>query len=208
MSALELAAYGVAVAYVAGFLVLSFAVARSSDQPVWLFDKRSPGQFVPALLFRLSFSGAVLWPFGATFFSSAFPADPLSGGLSGYAPDAIGLAFVAAGACFALIGQDYMGNSWRIGAAEGHVGSIVDSGPFAISRNPVFVGQAILFIGLFITKPNLVQAILTGSALCAIVLQVRIEERVLVQALGEPYRAYCRRVARWIGYRSTQSGDL
>ena len=208
MSALELAAYGVAIAYVAGFLALSSALARSSDQPVWLFDNGSPRQFVPALLFRLSFAGAVLWPLGTTIFGSAFSADPLSGLLGGNAPDVVGFVLVLAGVCLALFAQGYMGASWRIGTAEDHVGPIVDGGPFAISRNPVFVGQALLFGGLFIAKPSIVQAGLTASALYAIALQVRIEEGVLLKALGEPYRAYCLRVGRWIGYRPQQSGNM
>jgi len=206
MSPLEVASYGIAVGYVAGFLALTFALARSSDQPVWLFEKGSRGQFLPALLFRLSFAGAVLWPLSATILANAFSADPLSGLFSGKAPDLIGFALVLAGACLALFAQGYMGNSWRIGAAEHHVGRIVDGGPFAYSRNPVFVGQALLFGGLFIAKPSLVQAALTASAFYAIALQVRIEERVLLEALGEPYRAYCARVGRWIGYQSHQSG--
>lgn len=208
MSALELAAYGTAIAYVAGFLALSSALVRSSDQPVWLFDKGSPRQFVPALLFRLSFAGAVLWPLGTTIFGSAFSADPLSGLLGGNAPDVVGFVLVLAGVCLALFAQGYMGASWRIGTAEDHVGPIVDGGPFAISRNPVFVGQALLFGGLFIAKPSIVQAGLTASALYAIALQVRIEEGVLLKVLGEPYRAYCARVGRWIGYRSQQSGNM
>ncbi|WP_306224703.1 methyltransferase family protein [Bosea beijingensis] len=207
MSPLEVASYGTAIGYVAGFLALTFALARSSEQPLWLFEKGSRRQFVPALLFRLSFAGAVLWPLATTIFAGAFSADPLSGLLSGKVPDLIGFALVLAGACLALFAQVYMGNSWRIGAAEDHVGRIVDGGPFAISRNPVFVGQALLFAGLFIAKPSLVQAGLTASTFYAIALQVRVEESVLLEALGEPYRAYCARVGRWIGYRPHQSGN-
>lgn len=96
-----------------------------------------------------------------------------------------------------------MGASWRIGAAEGELGPIVDNGPFAISRNPVFVGQALLFVGLFLVLPSLIQGALTLALLVAIVLQVRIEERVLVRSLGQPYRDYQQRVRRWLGTRTT-----
>ena len=92
-----------------------------------------------------------------------------------------------------------MGANWRIGAAEGEIGKIVDDGPFAISRNPVFVGQALLFVGLFFVFPGVVSLALTIALLVAIHLQVRIEERVLASNLGEPYAAYVRRVPRWLG---------
>ena len=84
-------------------------------------------------------------------------------------------------------------------------GAIVDSGPFAISRNPVFLGQALLFIGLFIVLPSLIQAALTLALLFAIALQVRIEERVLAAAYGQPYRDYASRVRRWLGTRRPQA---
>ena len=67
------------------------------------------------------------------------------------------------------------------------------------ARNPVFLGQALLFIGLFIVLPSLVQAGLTLALLIAIRLQVAIEERVLTASLGQPYLAYRARVRRWLG---------
>jgi protein-S-isoprenylcysteine O-methyltransferase Ste14 len=77
-----------------------------------------------------------------------------------------------------------MGASWRIGAAEGEQGAIVDTGPFAVSRNPVFVGQALLFVGLFLVLPGSVQGMLTVAILIALRLQVSIEETVLSATLG------------------------
>jgi len=63
----------------------------------------------------------------------------------------------------------------------------------------VFVGQAVLCIGLFIVLPSLIQAGLTFALLVAIRLQVAIEERVLAASLGQPYLAYRARVRRWLG---------
>jgi protein-S-isoprenylcysteine O-methyltransferase Ste14 len=71
-----------------------------------------------------------------------------------------------------------------------------------VSRNPVFVGQAVLFAGLFLVVPGCVQALLTAALIVAIHLQVRIEEKVLAETLGEPYLAYMARVSRWVGART------
>lgn len=91
-----------------------------------------------------------------------------------------------------------MGVSWRIGAAFGHLSDIVDTGPFRLPRNPVFVGQCVLFIGLLIVFPTVIQFLISIGLLVAVRLQVGIEERVLVGWTGEDYQAYKRRVRRWL----------
>lgn len=191
MSKTEIAAYLVTLGYVGAFLFLSLKQARDSGEPVWIFTRGSRSQRLPALLFKLGFAGSVLWPPVRGWLGGEAP----FGGLSGVP----GLALMVIGAVLALWAQLHMGRSWRIGAAEGEIGPIVDSGPFAFSRNPAFVGQALLFIGLFLVRPGLVELVLALAVLLAIALQVRIEEGVLRRDLGAPYLAYQRRVNRWAG---------
>ena len=191
MSKIEIAAYLVTLAYVGAFLFLSLKQARGSGQPVWIFARGSRSQRLPALLFKLGFAGSVLWPLIRALLAGEVPFGLLAG-LPG-----LGLAVI--GAVLALWAQMHMGRSWRIGAAEGESGAIVASGPFAFSRNPVFVGQALLFIGLFLVRPGLIELALALAVLLAIALQVRIEEGVLRRDLGAPYLAYQRRVNRWVG---------
>lgn len=199
MSGMEVASYLMTVGYVVSFLAMSAILAKEAGRPVWLFGRGSERQALPALLFRLAFIGAVLWPLWLAAFGNPVRRDPLTMALDGPWFDVLGHLLVVIGACVALLSQRYMGASWRVGAAEGEVGAIVDSGPFAISRNPVFVGQGLLFIGLVIVLPGLVQAALTLALLLAIRLQVAVEERVLAASLGEPYLAYKARVRRWLG---------
>jgi protein-S-isoprenylcysteine O-methyltransferase Ste14 len=195
---MEAMSYLMVLVYVISFLAMSAILAKEAGRPVWLFGKGG-GQTLPALLFRLAFAGSVLWPLAIATFGDPIKGDPMTRWFDGPWYDLLGHLLCVIGASIALISQRYMGASWRIGAAEGEQGPIVDSGPFAISRNPVFVGQAVLFAGLFIVLPNLVQAAFTLALLVAIALQVRIEERVLAASLGEPYREYQRKVRRWFG---------
>lgn len=199
MSGMEIASYLMVVVYIVSFLAMSTILAKEAGRPVWLFGKGKETQTLPALLFRLAFAGAVLWPLWLAAFGNPVQGDRLAAVLDGSWFDVLGHALVVIGACIALLSQRFMGASWRIGAAEGEQGEIVDSGPFAVSRNPVFLGQALLFIGLFIVLPSLVQAALTLALLIAIRLQVVIEERVLAASLGQPYLAYKARVRRWLG---------
>lgn len=203
MSGMEIASYLMTVVYVISFLTMSAILAKEAGRPIWLFNKGREKQALPAMLFRLAFAGAVIWPIVLTLVGNPINADPLHRALDGPWVDVLGHLLVVVGACLAILSQRYMGASWRIGAAEGELGPIVDSGPFAISRNPVFVGQALLFVGLFLVLPSLIQGALTLGLLVAIVLQVRIEERVLLRTLGQPYRSYQQRVRRWLGTGTT-----
>jgi protein-S-isoprenylcysteine O-methyltransferase Ste14 len=198
MSTLEAVSYLVVVAYVAVFLAMTAAAARRAGQSVWLFSKGSERQSVPAFLFRLSFAGAVIWPLFLAVFGNPLKPDPVEAALGSIWFDLVGHALCAIGACLAMLSQMHMGVSWRIGAAKGALGEMVTDGPFSFSRNPVFVGQMILFAGLFLVLPGVVQGLLTLALFVAVQMQVKIEERVLAADLGEPYLAYCSNVRRWL----------
>jgi protein-S-isoprenylcysteine O-methyltransferase Ste14 len=112
-----------------------------------------------------------------------------------------GHLLVAVGATIALVSQYHMGAAWRIGAAASEQDGLVQTGLFAVSRNPVFLGQALLFLGLFLAFPDLVQCLISAATIAALSAQVRIEERVLARAHGDSYADYAARVSRWIGRR-------
>lgn len=109
------------------------------------------------------------------------------------------LALVAAG--YAL----YRGaGAYRLAQRAGPPGfatpptRLVTTGPYAISRNPMYVGHLLFLSGL---------ALATGSpvALGGLVWQLRrlrsrvaIDEERLERIFGDEYRAYIRRVPRWV----------
>jgi protein-S-isoprenylcysteine O-methyltransferase Ste14 len=75
---------------------------------------------------------------------------------------------------------------------------IVDSGPYRWVRNPMYLGHLIFFAGIAITLGSWIAV---GVLLVHVVWfdrRVREDEGRLEQLFGEPYRAYCRRVKRWI----------
>lgn len=179
--------------YLTVFLFLTARSARDSSQPVWLFG-RDRRQGLPAMLFRLSFAGGLVYP---VLLASGL--EPVREFAAPSAPLRLaGLLLAFAGALFALLAQHHMGVSWRIGSVEGQSGAIVDTGPFRLSRNPVFVGQVALFAGFVLARPDIIQLALAAAVTLAVSLQVRIEEKVLARDLGEPYRAYALRVRRWL----------
>ncbi|MBY6241136.1 isoprenylcysteine carboxylmethyltransferase family protein [Methylosinus sp. Sm6] len=77
--------------------------------------------------------------------------------------------------------------------------SLVETGVFALSRNPVYLSMMLLYVGAAFLLNSLWMLLLflpTGSALCLAV--IRPEERYLEHKFGDSYRAYRRRVRRWI----------
>jgi protein-S-isoprenylcysteine O-methyltransferase Ste14 len=84
------------------------------------------------------------------------------------------------------------------------LGPLVDSGPFAIVRNPLYLGNIMLWVGFSLTARLLWLApiilALLGAEYHAI---VRWEERLLDSRLGDGYRTYAARVPRWmpLGHR-------
>lgn len=185
-------------AYIAGFLFLTARLAKRSGEPIWLFAKGRERQTLPAMLFRLAFLLGALLPLVTLWLEPQHSIWLLERRDPGAVIRILGLAMVLAGSAIALYAQHYMGRSWRIGAAEGHLGAIVDTGPFGLSRNPVFVGQIMLFVGLTLVFTSVLQLAVAIALVVAVMLQVSIEERVLTKELGPAYDAYRRRVRRWL----------
>lgn len=97
-----------------------------------------------------------------------------------------------------LVAQAQMGASWRIGIDERVPAPLVQTGLFAISRNPIFLGMLAMLAGLLAVLPTAVtlSIVLVGTVL--IHIQVRLEEDFLTQRHGPAYHAYRGRVRRWL----------
>ena len=75
---------------------------------------------------------------------------------------------------------------------------LVTSGPFALCRNPMYLGHLIFLAGLALSLRSwLSAAIALGSAVW---LQLRVlrDEQRLAGRFGKPYMQYLSRVKRWI----------
>ncbi len=196
MPTLAAVTYLMFLTYVANFLMLSAVAAKGAGRSIGLLGAGEPR--ITGWTFRLAFAGAVLWP-PLRLWTGGIPADPLAAMLPGMPAALSGHLLVAVGATIALVSQYHMGAAWRIGAAPSEQGKLVQTGPFALSRNPVFLGQALLFVGLFLAFPDLAQCLISAAMIAAVSVQARIEERGLARAHGHSYADYAARVPRWIG---------
>jgi protein-S-isoprenylcysteine O-methyltransferase Ste14 len=107
----------------------------------------------------------------------------------------IGLAFIAGGIGFSTWAAQTLGRHFdmEVEVHEGH--EVVDRGPFAIVRHPVYFGLAVHFIGACLATGNLllIAGTLFGT-FPALYVRASAEERLLRESLGPAYDAYARRV--------------
>ena len=79
------------------------------------------------------------------------------------------------------------------------LGPLIADGPFGLVRNPLYIGNILLWVGFAITARLLwlapIVLVLLALEYHAI---VRWEEQLLESRRGQEYRDYCARVPRWI----------
>ena len=111
-----------------------------------------------------------------------------------------GVLLTVSGEMLRLWGVHHIGVISR--TRSDRLGPLISTGPFAIVRNPLYVGNILLWVGFALTArlPWLAPlvVILLGLEYHAI---VRWEEQLLEARLGDSYRAYARRVNRWLPTR-------
>jgi protein-S-isoprenylcysteine O-methyltransferase Ste14 len=79
------------------------------------------------------------------------------------------------------------------------VSKIVTSGPFRTSRNPMYLGLAIIYLGVaFIANDLLVLLFLIPVFAVMNYYIIPREERYLEANFGEDYRAYKKKARRWL----------
>jgi len=76
---------------------------------------------------------------------------------------------------------------------------LIFAGPFRISRNPIYVGMALLQAGVGLALGNGWVLLLLPPTLWLLLRQViEREEAYLARKFGEPYETYRRSVRRWL----------
>ena len=76
---------------------------------------------------------------------------------------------------------------------------LLTGGPFRLSRNPMYLGMVVQYVGLALLVNSLWAIVLLPLALIVVHLTViKREERYLEQKFSEEYRTYKARVRRWL----------
>lgn len=76
---------------------------------------------------------------------------------------------------------------------------VLDQGPFGVSRNPLYIGLLLAYVGAALLWPSLWALALTPVAVAGLWWgAIAPEERYLQAKFGDEYAAYRDRVRRWL----------
>ncbi len=77
--------------------------------------------------------------------------------------------------------------------------ALVTDGPFAFSRNPIYLSAVVGLLGIFVVLGSLSPLVVIPPFIAIIRTRfIAVEERMLEEAFGDAYRDYMKRVRRWI----------
>lgn len=142
-----------------------------------------PFIFLGFLLIGVAMDRLLSWSLGLTALTRAALAVPLVVGGAMLALAARGL--------FVRAGTDV--KPWKTASA------IVDTGVYAHSRNPMYIGMALIHAGLAIAFGGPGTLLLLVIVLAIIRTQVIAREEAYLEGkFGDAYRAYKARVRRWL----------
>ena len=110
-------------------------------------------------------------------------------------------ALMLAGLALTWWARIYLGPLWSsvITRKEDH--KIIDTGPYAFVRHPIYTGLIIALIATAVAEARLTGLLGAAFIILGVWLKARTEERFLLTELGpEIYGAYCRRVPMLIPF--------
>ncbi len=168
-----------------------YSYAMTHDQiPLSTFEQRaSPFPWPPVLLAAMVAAAYLLgrcWPL-------PWP------GTGDAAARWVGLGFGAAGLLLAIAGFVALRSHNTTVMPHGRAAALVTAGPYRFLRNPIYLGEVFLMLGLAeITKNAWFVPAGLGFALLVTVLQILPEERHHEARFGDIYRDYKGRTRRWI----------
>lgn len=84
---------------------------------------------------------------------------------------------------------------------------LVEAGPYRLTRNPMYVGLTLLFLGLALLLPSFWSLLFLPLPLLLLqCVVIPFEEARLRATFGATYEAYCARVGRWLPGTRPRSG--
>ena len=133
---------------------------------------------------------------GALFFASPSADSWLGREVLGIGLDTAiaGLVITVLGLGFASWARIILGRMWsgQVTLKEGHV--IVDHGPYALARHPIYTGILLALAGSALARDTVAGYLGLAITAVGLVLKLGQEERLLIGHFGAPYEEYRRRV--------------
>ena len=107
---------------------------------------------------------------------------------------AVGVVLVAAGVALHVRARRTLGASWS-GVVTVRAGqTIVERGPYAVVRHPLYASLLLLASGTLLAHPSVATSCLALGFGTGLALKIRVEERALRRVLGPAWDDYAARV--------------
>jgi len=107
---------------------------------------------------------------------------------------AVAAAITAAGLAFTVWARRHLGRNWSATVTIKQDHELIDSGPYALVRHPIYTGLLLAIAGSGFARDDWRGVIAVLLAWAALWRKLRFEERWMRERFGERYAAYCRRV--------------
>ncbi len=109
-----------------------------------------------------------------------------------------GVVLCAAGLLFSVAARIYLGRNWSgtVTLKKDHV--LIQGGPYGISRNPIYTGFLVAFLGCAITLGQVKGVVGLVLVTIALLLKIAKEEKMMIQGFGEQFFNYKSRVAKLV----------
>jgi len=102
----------------------------------------------------------------------------------------VAVGFVFAGFAFAWWARLHLGRNWSGTVTLKAEHALVRSGPYGITRNPIYTGLLLSLVATAIIRNELAAVIGFVLILTALLIKIRQEERLLAGHFGPAYAAY------------------
>ncbi len=114
---------------------------------------------------------------------------------------AIGIFLMLAGVAFRRYSISILGRYFTRQVAIQPGQTVIENGPYRLIRHPSYSGALITLFGLGLTFTNwLSLVVIVAFAFIGYSYRVWVEEKTLVNALGEPYLQYMKRTKHFIPF--------
>jgi protein-S-isoprenylcysteine O-methyltransferase len=111
----------------------------------------------------------------------------------------LGIAAFAAGLAIRWYSIVHLGRFFTVNVAIAANHRLIDTGPYRFVRHPSYTGALMVFLGLALCLANWASlAVMLIPVFLVFLRRMRVEEGVLLQALGSQYREYMHRTKRLI----------
>lgn len=133
-------------------------------------------------------------------FASAFgwPAPSTGEILDSEAVRWIGVLLCAAGLTLLAWSLVSFGRSFRVGIDTERPDQLITTGVFAVTRNPIYVGFALILLGEFLIQSSWLLLVYLLAGYWLFHRQVLLEEEFLSKHYGDDFERYRQRVRRYL----------